>query len=276
MAHWNGKTAIVCGASSGLGLALTRQLAQQGAARIALVARTTSTLGPVVAGLQGSFPGTDFVPFTADMTVEEDVKRLAKSIEQSTGPHFGSIDLLIQAVGKSARGEIDSLNADSINTLVQQNVLSSVHATQHLRGLLASTGGCIVLIGSLASKFTPRFLGGYAIAKHALAAFAGQARLELASEGHHVLLACPGPIARTDAGRRYEEMRSESLPDEALKPGGGAQIRGLDSVRLASDILRAAASRKPEIIRPRKARLLIILSAISPRIGDWLLRKMSS
>lgn len=276
MAHWNGKTAIVCGASSGLGLALTRQLAQQGAARIALVARTESTLTPVVAGLQESFPATDFVPFTADMTVEEGVIQLARSIEQSTGHPFDSVDLLVQAVGKSDRGDVDSLNADNIAVLVQQNVLSSVLAVRHMRGLLESTGGCIVLIGSLASKFTPRFLGGYAIAKHALAGFAGQARLELASEGHHVLLACPGPIARTDAGTRYAGMHSEEIPAEAFKPGGGAQIRGLDSERLANDILRAAASRKPEIIRPRKARLLVILSAISPRLGDWLLRKMSS
>ncbi|GAB5403510.1 MAG: SDR family oxidoreductase [Aureliella sp.] len=276
MGTWNNKTAIICGATSGLGLALTRQLAQQRAAKLFLIARTETTLISLADELQAEFPSTELIPLTADMTSKESVQRVAAEIGSLPKHPPESIDLLIQAVGKSSRGDIDSLHENDITELMQQNVIASVHATQHLRSLLKQPGGCIVMIGSLASRFAPRFLGGYAIAKHALAAFASQARLELEESGLHVLLACPGPIARPDAGTRYEAHRTKGVPDEALAPGGGAKVKGLDINKLAIDILSAAHTRKPEIIRPRKARLLLIAAAISPRLGDWLLRRKTS
>ncbi len=194
----------------------------------------------------------------------------------------GSLDLIVQAVGESDRGELRDLEVSRLESLFQKNVVSGLLTIKHLAPLLApkresAAGGVLVLIGSLSSHFAPRFLGGYSIVKHGVAALAQQARLELAPRGIHVLLASPGPIARADSGSRYQHLaNTSSLPAEALQSGGGAKLKGLDPVKLSRDILTAALARKLEIMRPGKARLLFILRAIWPRLGDWILRSKTS
>ena len=272
MTHFSGKSAIVCGATSGLGLVLTRQLALQGAKRILLVARTTPRLESLTSQLRDEFPRTDFDGWPADMCSADDVSALSERLRDEG---HGGVQLLIQAVGQSWRGSLEALSPEDLQQLLRINVFSSLNAVNLLSNRMANPSS-LVLIGSLASKFAPRYIGGYSIAKHALAALAQTARLELASKGIHVTFACPGPIAREDAGQRYQGAASDSLPAEALSPGGGAKLKGLDSDQLARDILSAAARLRPEIIRPRKARLLATLSALSPSLGDWILRKKTS
>ncbi len=270
---WQGKTAVVCGASAGLGKELASQLARQRATLVALVARDASRLALVHEELAARHPAVRFLPLAGDLCHTEQVR----AISQQLSGQMDSIDLVVQAVGQSDRGTLCDLSAERYRTLLDTNLTSSLNAIQHFQPLVSSPGGTMVLIGSLASHFAPSYLGGYAMAKHALAGLAQQARLELASEGIHVLLACPGPIARSDAGTRYNELAtSDKLPPEALQPGGGTQIKQLEPQRLARDILKAAAQRKCEIIRPRKARLLLILSAIFPRLGDLLLKRNTS
>ena len=65
----------------------------------------------------------------------------------------------------------------------------------------------MVNIGSLAAKSAARFLGAYPASKFPVAAYSQQLRYELNPQGVHVLLVCPGPIARPDAGRRTTTRR---------------------------------------------------------------------
>ena len=270
---WATKTAVVCGASAGLGAELARALADQGVGRLLLLARSLDRLNGLADELRASHPRVATTVHAVDLVDCTAVEALARSLSADGVV----VDLLIQAVGASDRGRVVDLTPDRMRTLIDVNVVSSLNALQLLGPRVRRPGGAIVMIGSLASKLAPRHLGGYAVAKHALAALAGQARLESAAEGVHVLLACPGPIARDDAGARYGHLTDASdLPPEAARPGGGAKIRGLDPRRLARDILAAAAARRPEIIRPRKARLLVAVAAIAPRLGDRLLRRFSS
>ncbi|MEM8865692.1 MAG: SDR family NAD(P)-dependent oxidoreductase, partial [Planctomycetota bacterium] len=71
---------------------------------------------------------------------------------------------------------------------------------------------------------------------------------------------------------RYD-AQSADLPAAARKPGGGAQVKAIDPADLTRSILRACEQRHHELIVPAKARLLFALSQLSPRLGDWLLRK---
>ncbi len=282
MAHWKDKSAIVCGASAGLGRVLANQLAEQQVRRLALVARSKENLQTLRSELLLKHPQMSIDCLTADLCQRDQVQQVAEHIQQQ----FGSLDLVIQAVGQSDRGRLLDLTGQRMQELLSANVLASLHAIQVFSPLMGpvatpadraqSKPGTIVLIGSLASLFAPRYLGGYAIAKHALAALAQQARLELADQGLHVMLACPGPIARNDSGQRYKDLtQNTDLPDSARQPGGGARVRGLNAQRLAGDILAAAARRSPLLIRPRRAQVLHWLSALSCRLGDRLLRKNS-
>jgi short-subunit dehydrogenase len=98
--------------------------------------------------------------------------------------------------------------------------------------------------------------------------------LELEPEGLHTLLVCPGPIRSAETENRYAEQAA-GLPASAAKPGGGVKLKGLDPARLAEQVIRSCETRQAELIAPGKARWLFVLSALSPRLGDWLVRKMT-
>ena len=116
-------------------------------------------------------------------------------------------------------------------------------------------------------------MGAYPASKFALAAYTQQLRLELGPRGVKVLLACPGPIAR-EQQRDYRPADS-ALPASAAAPGAGVKLSSLSPERVAAAILRSAERGRAELILPGKARLLFILAAISPKLGDWLIRKMT-
>jgi hypothetical protein len=87
-------------------------------------------------------------------------------------------------------------------------------------------------------------------------------------------LVLPGPIAREDAGVRYASQAAD-LPANARQPGGGVKLKGIDPAKLARRILRACERRRPELVVPARARLLFTLQQLSPRLGDWILRRMT-
>jgi len=130
----------------------------------------------------------------------------------------------------------------------------------------------VVNIGSLAAKIASRWVGAYPASKHAVAAYSQQLRLELGPAGLHVLLVCPGPIAR-DNPRLYPLEGLEDIPPRARRPGAGVRTRLIPPEKLVSRILLACEHRKPELVIPAKARLLLAIAQLSPRLGDWIVRR---
>jgi|688.fasta_scaffold00374_9 NAD(P)-dependent dehydrogenase (short-subunit alcohol dehydrogenase family) len=279
MNFWSGKSVIVCGGSSGLGLSVAKQLVRQRAAQVTLVARDTQRLREAVGKLNALAVeiGATQVKVSAQAANLVD-RQAAANLASTLSAEMPKIDLVVQAVGQSDRGNVADLTRERLVELMDANVVSSLHAIQAFRSGLAAGGGVVVLIGSLSSLFAPRFLGGYSIAKHSLTALAQQARLELASEGIHVMLCCPGPIARPDAGHRYDHLAQQAsgMPEQARRPGGGAKIKGLDPDWLSDQILRGAASRRPLIILPRKVWWLRLVSSLSTSLGDRILLSRTS
>ncbi len=139
---------------------------------------------------------------------------------------------------------------------------------------LLKTGGHLVHIGSLAGKAATRYVGAYPATKFALTAYTQQLRLELSPRGLHVLLVSPGPIARDDADGRYAGQMA-GLPEKARKPGAGVKFRAVRPEKLSQVILRACQQRRPELVYPPSARLLLVLGTLSPRLGDWLVRRLT-
>lgn len=267
MSYWQGKTALVTGGSSGLGAALVEELANEGS-HVVAVARGRGRLEELCSSLASG--GTSALPVAADVTKDDDVERV---VREAVG-RFGGIDLLVNCAGRSTRAGILNTTPEDFQALWEINVIATVRMTRACAPHLLQSRGHIANIGSLASKTAGPFLGAYPATKHAVAAYTQQLRLELTAKGIHVLLACPGPIAREDKGLRYG--RPQEVPAEAQRPGGGARVRPLDPRRLAAEILAACERRRPELVRPRRARLLFVASAVSPRLGDWLLQQFTS
>jgi short-subunit dehydrogenase len=266
MSYWKNKAAIVTGGSSGLGLAIARVLVERGA-RVTIAARNVEKLHTAAAELENA--GGQVLAVPTDITRDDDVDRLLAQTTQ----RFGRLDLLVNCAGASARGALVETGADEFAKLMDLNLVALVRCTKAALPFLLASKGQVVNIGSLASKSAGPYLGAYPATKFAVAAYTQQLRLELGPKGLHVLLVCPGPIQR-DEVRDYGASTMQSLPASAAKPGGGVKVSRIDPTWLAGRILLACERRQPELIVPAKARLLFTLAALSPRLGDWLVRKM--
>lgn len=265
MADWRHQIVLVTGGSSGLGIAIARAFFQAGA-DVVLAARDEDRLRVAAAAISTAERACTWL--AADVTRQDQAKTL---IEQAHQQH-GRLDVLVNCVGRSTRGDIASTSAEQMAELLDVNFLSIVRCTQAALPHLLKQRGHVVNIGSLAAKTASPFLGAYPASKFPLAAYTQQLRLELAPQGLHALLVCPGPIRRTDAGQRYDQ-HAGAVPSEALQPGGGAKLKGIDPDWLARRIVRACERREAELIVPARVRLLLAISALWPAVGDWIVKR---
>ncbi len=268
MSYWTDKVVVVTGGSQGLGQVIASAFASSGA-RLVLAALPEPQLEQSAEALRAG--GTEAIGIPADITQQPQVDALA----QQTLEHFGRVDVLVNCAGRSARGAALDTTPEQFQQLLELNFLAMVRCTRAFGSALIEARGHIVNIGSLAAKTASRHLGAYPASKFPVAAYSQQLRLELNPQGVHVLLVCPGPLARPDAGHRYDEQ-SDGLPESARKPGAGVKLKGIPPEKLVAKILRYCERRKPELIMPGKARLLFAVSQVAPSLGDWILSRMTN
>ncbi len=263
MDFWNGKVVLVTGGSSGLGRELAEGFARAGA-KVAIAALEAEAVEATTRDLQGL--GADALGVHADITRQEDVD----SLLAQTLDRFGRLDALVNNAGRSMRGKLLDTTPEQFRDLMELNLIALVRCTRAALPHLLARRGHVVNIGSLASKSAARWVGAYPATKHAVAAYSQQLRLELGPEGLHVLLVCPGPIARDDP-RLYALEGLEEVPQQARRPGAGVKVGPTSPEKLVRAILRACERRRPEIVMPAKARLLFAISQAFPALGDWVI-----
>lgn len=260
------------GGSSGLGKAIASAFAARGA-RVVIAARRAEALAAAADDIRRH--GHEVAALTADVTSSDDVERLFNE----TLARFGQIDVLVNNAGRSMRRALCETTAEDFHAMLDLNLLGLVRCTRAALPHLLARRGHLVNIGSLAGKSAARWVGAYPASKFAVTAYSQQLRLELADRGLHVLLVCPGPIDRSEPRSQADESArtaaGSSLPDRAFQPGAGVRTKALSPERLAAEIVRACETRRPEIVRPRAARLLFALAQLSPRLGDWLVRRLT-
>lgn len=261
---------VVTGGSSGFGRAIAQGFAANGA-HVVIAARNLETLQTTAAEIRRKYgaPGREVVPVACDVTKDGDVAKLF----DETLSRFKRLDVLVNNAGRSARGQAIDTSPDDFQQLWDLNFLGAVRCTRAAVPHLLVSRGHLVNIGSLSAKTASRYLGAYPVSKHALAAYTQQLRLELRPHGLHVMLACPGPVVLQDRDESRYESQSAGLPESARKPGGGVKLGAISASDLVRKLLRACEKRAPELVYPRRTRLLFVMSQISPTFGDWLLRR---
>ncbi len=267
MTYWHHKAVLITGGSAGLGLAIAKAFVSAGA-NVIVAGRGAEQLRAAVLTLQEHGEADGVV---ADVTDQAQVDAaIAATLER-----FGQLDVLVNNVGLSMRGEVVHTPVKDFQRLWETNFLTVVRCTRAAVPHLLKTRGHIVNIGSLASKTASPLLGAYPATKFPVAAYSQQLRFELGPHGIHTLLVCPGPIARDDAGSRYD-AQAANLPEAARRPGGGAKIKGIRPEVLAEKIVAACRKRRAELVVPRRAKLLFAISQLAPCWGDWIVNKMTS
>jgi NAD(P)-dependent dehydrogenase (short-subunit alcohol dehydrogenase family) len=267
MGFWNGKVVLITGGSAGLGRVIAEEFAASGAK---LVVAGLEREAVEAAADQICQRGPGVLGICADVTRQDQVDSLfAQALDR-----FGRLDVLVNNAGRSMRGKLMETTPEQFRDLMELNLVAVVRCTRAAMPHLLKQRGHVVNIGSLASKCAPRWVGAYPATKFAVAAYSQQLRLELGPKGLHVLLVCPGPIAR-DEPRLYSLEGLEDLPARARRPGAGVRVGKIPPQRLARAILRACQRRQPELVVPIRAKIVFIISQLWPGVGDWFVRRQT-
>jgi short-subunit dehydrogenase len=175
------KTVIITGASSGIGLATARLLANQGA-KLALVARSKDKLEK----LSRKLPDSMAVP--ADMTKIDEIKRMVKQ----TLVRFGKVDGLVNNAGQGYDAPVEKIDVDTFRRIFELDVVGPVVAMQKvIQFMRRQGGGAIVNVSSGTALMTLPNMSPYSSLKGALAMISLTAREELKKDGIVVSVVYP-------------------------------------------------------------------------------------
>jgi NAD(P)-dependent dehydrogenase (short-subunit alcohol dehydrogenase family) len=184
-----GRTALITGASKGLGKAMALALGVEGA-RVVLVSRDQAKLESVAEEIRGT-EGEAHV-LTADVTREEDVLRLAGEVEKLAG----KLQILINNAGVNIRRNVTEFSLEEWNTVLGTNLTSAFLMCRSLVPLMKGQGyGRILNMTSIMSHVSLPGRAAYSASKAGLLGFTKALALELAPEGITVNGISPGPFA---------------------------------------------------------------------------------
>ena len=180
----NAHTAVVTGASSGIGAATARSLAAAGF-HVYCAARRSERVASLAAEIGGT-------PVTCDVTSEGDVAALAELVGGTLGV------LVNNAGGAFDASPVTEADADDWRQMYEVNVIGLMQVTKALLpALVASGAGVILNVGSTAGRIAYEGGGGYTVAKHGTQVLTETLRLELCGEPIRVCEIAPGMV-RTD------------------------------------------------------------------------------
>jgi NADP-dependent 3-hydroxy acid dehydrogenase YdfG len=208
-----GKTALITGASSGIGRSTAIALAAAGA-KVAVVARRAERLKELAAAIEAD--GGQALARAADVTREEEA---AQAVEDTIG-QFGGLDILVNAAGMTQTGQVENGNLDDWRYVFELNFWASMYTSRAAIPALRQGGGDIVNISSTAGRHTVgATFGPYASSKHALTAFNESLRAEVTLAGIRVSIVEPGATSTEIHEHIKDERVRESTRQHIMKDG---------------------------------------------------------
>ncbi len=189
MKELQGRTALVTGASKGLGKAMSIALAAQGAS-VALVARDRARLEETAAEIHAA--GGIAEVFTADATIEADYLRL----DQEVSTKLGKVQILVNNAGMNLRKNITDFTLEEWKLVIDTNLTSVFLGCRQFVPHMKGTGyGRIINLTSMMAHISLPQRTAYSSSKAAILGLTKALALELAPEGITVNGISPGPIA---------------------------------------------------------------------------------
>lgn len=219
--------AVITGASSGIGEALARRLAN-GKAELILVARRADRLDDLASGLRSSGNIVHVVP--ADLEQPAEVLRVAAHTLET----LDRIDVVVHNAGRGHLASVEGTSLEQWRRMFALNVDAPYLLTQQLLPRFRKQqGGHLIFVSSMAGKIGYPYNAAYVAAKHALVGFVAGLRSELIGTNIHATVVCPSGVASewgdaTDGGsindlyakaipRSREIARDNQLPLAPLK-----------------------------------------------------------
>jgi short-subunit dehydrogenase len=248
---------VLTGASSGIGLATARLLAERGA-RLVLVSRNADALERVAQEIR--LDGGEAVAVQADVARHDDLERVAETAIE----RFGGIDTWINNAGVSVYGTVDEIPLADQRRVFDVNywgvVQGSLVAARHLR----RKGGAIINTGSVLSDHAVILQGPYSATKHAVKGFTDALRMELEAEGAPISVTLIKPSAIDtpffEHARSYLDSRGVRNPPPAYDPH-----------LVAKAMLYACEHPKRDLVVGMGGFMISLMGGHFPRLTDRLL-----
>ena len=259
---FKGKTALVTGSTSGIGLGIARSLAAGGANLVLNGFGDAGEIETLRADLAREH-GVTVAYDGADMTNAEAIEAMM----QKAIARFGSVDLLINNAGIQHVAPVDEFPVERWNAIIAINLSAAFHTTRAALGAMKKKRwGRIVNIASAHALVASPFKSAYVAAKHGVAGFTKAAALEVAEHGITVNAVCPGYV-RTP-------LVEKQIVDQA-------QARGISEQQAIQDVLLAVQPTKQFVTVEQVATLTAFLcsdaaasitGAMLPIDGGWTAR----
>ena len=250
---------IVTGASSGIGLALTKQLAAQGA-RLLITARREERLRHLAHSI--STENHTCVP----LTVAGDITNpgIQQDIIQMAGRELGGLDILINNAGMGALGRFADATAERLRRVVEVNFFAPAELIRRSIPMLRE--GHQPLIVNIGSVLGHRAVPGkseYCASKFALHGFSDALRCELTRDGIGVLLISPS----TTSSEFFAHVIGASSTDEQTRPNA------MSPERVARHTVRAIQRGRQELILSTGGKLLVWLDRLCPPLANRIVAR---
>ena len=255
----NGKTALVTGSTSGIGLGIARAFAGQGANVILNGfgdAKEIEALRLSIAieyGVKVRYDG-------ADLSKQAEIETMiAKALAE-----FGAIDILVNNAGIQFVAPVDEFPVDKWNAIIAINLTASFHTVRlALPQMKAKKWGRVINIASAHALVASPFKSAYVAAKHGIAGLTKTVALEVAEAGITMNAICPGYV--------WTPLVQKQIPDTA-------KARGITEDQVINDVLLHAQPTKKFVQIDEVAALATFLAgdsaasitgAIMPIEGGW-------
>jgi 3-oxoacyl-[acyl-carrier protein] reductase len=244
---FRGKSAVITGASSGMGRLLALRLAREGA-RVALVARREADLRVLAGEIEKG--GGQALVLPCDVAERAQVFASAEQALRTSG----NIDILVNNAGYGHHRRFLEWDLDDMERMLRVNFLGALYWTKALLPhMVARRKGWLVFMASVAGKLGVPEESAYSASKFAMVGLAESLSIELEDAGVHVLTVCPGTIDTAF----FDAEALERMPPVAKRTM-------IPPERVVDAVIRALARAKHEITVPRLIAAGYVVRTLAP------------
>jgi 3-hydroxybutyrate dehydrogenase len=254
-----GKTALVTGSTSGIGLALAKAFAGQGCNIVLNGFGDAAVIETLRAGLAED-NGVTVTYSPADMSNGDEIAAMVADAEKE----FGAVDILCNNAGIQHVAPIDEFPVDKWAAIIAINLVSSFHTIRAALPAMKKKGwGRIIQTASAHALVASPYKSAYVAAKHGIAGLTKTVALEVATQGITVNAICPGYV--------WTPLVERQIPDTA-------RARNLTEEQVKRDVILAAQPTKQFVTVEEIAALALFLAsdaarsitgAMLPMDGGW-------
>ena len=250
-----GNAVFITGASSGIGAALAREFAGEGA-DVALAARRVDRLEALASEIGKT--GRRAVVIACDVTRDGDLERAAGQARAA----LDKLDVVVANAGFGVSGKLETLSLDDYRRQLETNVFGVLRTIYATLDDLKKTRGRLVLIGSVSGHVAVPGSSAYSMSKFAVRGLADSLGHELASYGVAVTLISPG-FVESEIGQ--VDNRGVWRPQAPRRPLPASVVMATPTA--ARRIVRAVARRRREVVITGFGKAAVVLQRHAP----WLL-----